>query len=129
MPSLALFVHHVADLDEGGLLLVVAKAIRRYIRKYNLPDPFCLQMVVDLVGDVSDARPGVKQDGGDERLLVLEGSHLEPGLEVADEVLSEGVAHDDEAVFNTGVAIPEGGKGEAGNSNLGDLMAQGGNVI
>ena len=86
-------------------------------------------MVVDLVGDVSDAGPGVEQDGGDERLLVLEGSRLEPGLEVVDEVLGKGVAHDDEAMFNTGVAIPEGRKGEAGNSDLWNLVAVRGNVI
>ena len=60
MPSLALLVHRVADLDEGGLLLVVAEAISRYISKYNLPDPFRLQVVVDLDGDVCDAGPGVE---------------------------------------------------------------------
>ena len=127
--SLTLFVDHVADLDEGGLLLIIAETVSRNIGEDYFPDPFRLQVVMDLVGDVRDAGPGVEQDGGDERLLVPEGSRLEPGLEVVDEVLGEGVAHDDESMFNTGVAIPERRKGEAGNSDLWDLVAVRGNVI
>ena len=129
MSSLTLLVHRVADLDEGGLLLVVAEAIGRHISKDDFPDPFRLQVVVDLDGDVCDAGPGVEQNGRDVGLLVLEGGHLEPGLEIVDEVLGKNVAHNYEAVLYAGMAVPEGGKGEAGNSYPGDLMAEGGNII
>ena len=129
MPGLALLVHHVADLDEGGLLLVITEAVRGDISEDDLPDPFRLEVVVDLGGDICDTGPGVEQDGGDVRLPVLEGGHLESGPEVVDEMLSEGVAYNYEPVFCTGVAVPEGGKGEAWNSYFWDLMAEGRYVI
>ena len=127
--GLALFVDHVADLDEGGLLLIIAESKSRNIGEDYSPDSFRHQVVMNLVGDVRDAGPGAEQDGGDERLLVPEGGRLEPSLEVVDKVLGEGVAHDDESVFHTGVTIPERRKGEAGNSDLRDLVAVRGNVI
>ena len=129
MPSLALLVHRVADLDEGGLLLVVAEAIGRHISKDDFPDPLRLQVVVDLDGNVSDAGPRVEQDGGDVGLLIREGSHLQPGLEIVHQMLGKSVAHNYEAVVCVGVAVSEGRKGEAGDSYFGDLMAERGDVI
>ena len=60
MSSLTLLVHRVADLDEGRLLLVIAKAVGTDISEDHLPDALGLQVVVDPGRDVGDAGPGVE---------------------------------------------------------------------
>ena len=129
MPGLTLLIHHVADFDERGLLLIIAEAEGRDVGEDDLPDPLGLQVVVDPGGDVRYAGPGVEQYRGDEWLLVLEGGHLKTSLEVVDEVLGEDVAHDDESVILAGMAVLEGGEGKTWDPYFGDLMAEGGYVI
>ena len=80
--SLTLFIDHVADLDEGRLLFIIAETISRNVGKDYLPDPFRLQVVMDLVGDVRDAGPGVEQDGGMNGCLCLKEAAWSPVLKL-----------------------------------------------
>ena len=129
MSSLTLLVHRIADLDQGRFLLIIAKAVGSNIGEDHLPDGLGLQVVMDLGRDVGDTRSRVKQNGGDVGLLVLEGSDLQPGLEIVDQVRSKGVAHDDKPVVCIGVAVAERGNREARDPNLWDLVTEWGDVI
>ena len=124
MSSLTLLVHRVADLDQGGFLLVIAKAVSTNIGEDHLPDALGLQVVVDPGRDVGDAGSRVKQDGGNVGLLVLEGSHLQPGLEVVDQVRGKGVAHNNKPVVCIGVAVSERGDREGRDPNSWDLVTE-----
>ena len=129
MPSMALLVHRVADLDEGRLLLVIAEAVGTDLSKDHLPDALGLQVVVDPGRNVGDAGPRVKQDGGNVGLLILEGSNLQPGLEIVNQMRGKSVAHDYEPVICVGVAVSERGNREAGDSYFRDLVTEWGDVI
>ena len=119
----------MANLDQRGLLLVIANSVSAHVREDDAPQGLGLDELVDTRRHVDDAGPVVDDSGGNELLLVNEGCGLQSGLELLGEVGGKRAANNDGAVIRIQVPVAEVRDRRVRGPDLNDLMSIQGDVI
>ena len=119
----------MANLNQRGLLLIIAHPECTHVREDDSPQGLGLDKLVDVHGHVGDARPVVDDNGVNELLLVDEGCGLQSSLEVPGEVGGKRAANDDGAVISIQVTVAEVRDRGARGPDLDDLMSERGNIV
>ena len=113
----------VTQLNQRGLLFVVANSVCANISEDDAPQGLGLDEVVEARRHVDDAGPVVDHGGGDELLLVHECGSLQSSLEFSGKVGGQRATDDDGTVISIQMPVTEVRDGRARGPDLNDLMS------